>query len=30
VLQPDLQSVDLDINLLDSALDSDLEDLKTR
>jgi hypothetical protein len=30
VLQPDLESVDLDISLLDDALDADLEDLKTR
>jgi 5-bromo-4-chloroindolyl phosphate hydrolysis protein len=30
VLQPDLESVDLDISLLDDALDAELEDLKTR
>jgi hypothetical protein len=30
VLEPELQSVDLDITLLDDALDADLEDLKTK
>jgi hypothetical protein len=29
-LEPDLASVDLDVTLLDDALDADLEDLKTR
>jgi hypothetical protein len=30
VMEPDMASVDLDITLLDDALDADLEDLKTR
>jgi hypothetical protein len=30
LLEPDLASVDVDITLLDDALDADLEDLKTR
>jgi hypothetical protein len=30
VIKPDLASVDIDISLLDDALDADLEDLKTR
>jgi hypothetical protein len=30
VIQPELASVDIDISLLDDALDADLEDLKTR
>jgi hypothetical protein len=30
VLEPELEAVDLDITLLDDALDADLEDLKTR
>lgn len=30
IIKPDLNSVDIDISLLDDALDADLEDLKTR
>ena len=30
IIKPDLHSVDIDISLLDEALDADLEDLKTR
>jgi hypothetical protein len=30
ILEPDLEAVDLDVTLLDDALDADLEDLKTR